>query len=75
MLLVDGYNVLYRRWQERQLEDAACPICLQEEREALINDTRDYALSLRCRPIVVFDAMANRNGLATPRQVRSSRLL
>ena len=69
MLLVDGYNVLHRRWQERRPEEAVCPICLEDEREALINDTRDYALSLCCRPIVVFDAMANRNALATPRRV------
>lgn len=69
VLLVDGYNVLHRRWQERRPEEAVRPICLEDEREALINDTRDYALSLRCRPIVVFDAMANRNVLATPRRV------
>ena len=66
VLLVDGYNVLHRKWQLRQ-DAELCPLNLEDEREALINDTRDYALSLSCRPIVVFDAMANRNPLTTPR--------
>ena len=66
VLLVDGYNVLHRKWQLRQ-DAEACPLNLEDEREALVNDTRDYALSLSCRPIVVFDAMANRSPLVTPR--------
>ena len=66
VLLVDGYNVLHRKWQLRQ-DAGSCPLNLEDEREKLVNDTRDYALSLSCHPIVVFDAMANRNALAGPR--------
>lgn len=66
VLLVDGYNVLHRRWQLRQ-EPEACPLNLEDERELLVNDTRDYALSLACRPIVVFDAVGNRSPLSIAR--------
>ena len=66
VLLVDGYNVLHRKWVLQQ-DAESCPLNLEDEREALINDTRDYALSLSCRPILVFDAMANTNVVATPR--------
>ena len=42
------------------------PVSFQEERERLINDTRDYALTLACRGVVVFDAQGNRDpGAAT----------
>jgi hypothetical protein len=36
-------------------------------REELVNDTRDYALTLRCRAIVVFDAYINSNSLDNTR--------
>lgn len=59
MLLVDGYNVLMRRLQqnvkrERHGVGSSCEIderdgFLESHREELINDTRDYALTLRCR--------------------------
>ena len=68
VLLVDGYNVLNARWKLRGSAEA-CPMNLEDEREQLINDTRDYALSLSCRSIVVFDAMASRITLGTPRRV------
>lgn len=68
MLLVDGYNVLNARWKLLGLAEA-CPMNLEDEREQLIDDTRDYALSLSCRSIVVFDAMASKTSLGTPRQV------
>jgi hypothetical protein len=51
---------------------AACaagqlPVSFQEERERLIDDTRDYALSLNCRGVVVFDALGNRDPNAVAR--------
>ena len=72
VLLVDGYNVLNARWKLLGIAEA-CPMNLEDEREQLINDTRDYALSLSCRSIVVFDAMASRHSLGTPRRVLHSR--
>ena len=71
VLLVDGYNVLNARWKLLGIAEA-CPMNLEDEREQLINDTRDYALSLSCRSIVVFDAMASRHTLGTPRRVLHS---
>ena len=71
VLLVDGYNVLNARWKLLGIAEA-CPMNLEDEREQLINDTRDYALSLSCRSIVVFDAMASRTSLGTPRHVPAS---
>lgn len=68
MLLVDGYNVLNACWKLRG-SAGACPMNLEDEREQLVNDTRDYALSLSCRSIVVFDAMASKHSLGTPRRV------
>ena len=68
VLLVDGYNVLNACWKLRGSAEA-CHKNLEDEREQLVNDTRDYALSLSCRSIVVFDAMASRNSQGTPRQV------
>lgn len=40
---------------------------LEEARERLINDTRDYALVVGCRAAVIFDAYNNLDMLATTR--------
>jgi predicted RNA-binding protein with PIN domain len=67
VLIVDGYNVIMRRLAlEAEAEGVSCPV-MDVLREQLVNDTRDYALALNCRPIVVFDAYSNPSSVDTSR--------
>ena len=59
---MDGYNVIMQRLHQEAARGAAAAAAaeqahLADERERLVDNTRDYALSLGCRAIVVFDAM------------------
>ena len=73
-LIVDGYNVIYRRLALEAARGAAAASAaeqarMEDERERLIDDTRDYALALGCRALVVFDALGNPDKIATARRV------
>ena len=74
VLIVDGYNVVMQRLQLEAGAGAAAAAavaarraCMADERERLVDDTRDYALSLGCRATVVFDALGNPGRAATAR--------